>query len=202
MGEQQYLKAWDGLKDPGLDATSFTANGNEYVIAPSISVQRWEEYEILGVEIGLGRTFEHIHDQHVKLLGLLNRMAQKDAVLGDMAVILNDLVTGGMIQQAREIHPALKMCALFMNRKGEDTRTITEEMIAEKVADWRAEGMAMTYFFRFAFRSIPGFVTAYKASFPGTSARTEGNEKSSGSPDTKGSSSALDTITQGPSSNA
>lgn len=202
MGAETDVTPWPTAKDPGLDAKGFTANGVEYQVATSISVARYEEYEILGVEGGLARNFEQVHEQHVKLLALLNKMARGEDALAQMAIITNDLVTGGFLLKAREIHPALKMCALFLNRKDEDITTITDEMIAEKVNDWRIEGISVNYFFAFAFHLIPGYIAAYKASFPDTSGPVKGTLSPNGKTATKDSHSASDGIAPAQSSNA
>lgn len=202
MGAETDVMPWPAAKDPGLDATSFVANGHEYRIGNSISVARYEEYEILGIEGGLARNFEQVHGQHVKLLGLLNKMARGEDALAQMAIITNDLVTGGFLLKAREIHPALKMCALFINRKDEDISVITDEMIAEKVNDWRIEGISINYFFAFAFHLIPGYIAAYKANSPATSGPVKGNQNPNGKKGMKDSSTASDGIAHGQNSNA
>ena len=60
MAEQQDVIPWPTAKDPGIDAKGFTANGHEYQVATSISIARYEEYELLGVEAGLARNFEQV----------------------------------------------------------------------------------------------------------------------------------------------
>lgn len=201
MDRQQDVKAWPGLKDPGLEANGFTANGREYTVAGSVSIDRWQEYEILQVEIGLARTFEQVQQQAAKAFDLCNQVVSGKPVFADLAIILRDLSTGAALVNGSELHPVLKMCALFINYKGEDTRGISDELIAEKVADWKEEGIAMTYFFRFAFHSIPGFVTAYRASSPGTSDRMEGVNQN-GKTVSQDTNSDSPTSTHGPSSNA
>lgn len=203
MDGQSDVTAWAGLKDPGLAAKEFTANGKVYTIAESVSIDRWEMYEDLQVEVGLPRSFEQIQADAVRGYDLCNRMAQKEHHLADIAIIFRDLATGCALQQSRAAHPVLKLCALFMNYKGEDTRFITEEVIAEKVNDWRAAGIAMPYFFRFALHSIPGFVAAYRASSPGTSERTGGGQTNqSGKTGSQGTNKGSPGHTPAPSSNA
>lgn len=201
MGEQQDVTGFTGLKDPGLDAKGFTANGKEYTVSPSMSIARWAMYEELGVEIGLSRTFEQIQKDAVKGFDLCNRMAQGQHHLAELAIILRDMATACALVGSKEYHPALKMCCLFINYKGEDTRYITEELIAEKIHDWEEEGIAIGYFFRFALHSIPGFVVAYKASSPGTSERTEGSANPSGKKVSTDMHSGLPGTTPAPSSN-
>ena len=192
MVEQQNIEPWPTAKDPGLDARGFTANGREYAVATSLSIARYEEYELEGVAGGMARTFDQIHAQHVKQMALINRLARGQDALGELAIITNDLITGGFLMEKREIHPALRMCALFINRKDENLAVITDAMIAEKVNDWRTEGISVSYFFAFAWHLIPGFITAYKASSPGTSGQVSGTPNPSGKTDTKGTSSASD----------
>ena len=202
MVEQQDIAAWPGVKDPGLGAKTFTANNVEYGVATSMSIRRWEEFEILQVEVGMARSYDQFHAQHVKLASLVDKLARREDALGEMMTILNDLINGGFLVTKREVHPALKMCALFINRKDEDLTTITDAMIAEKINDWRTEGISVNYFFGFAWHLIPGFVAAYKASSPATSAPVSGNPNPSGRTDTRDSSNASAGTAHGQSSSA
>lgn len=185
-----------------MDAKTFTANGVEYGVATSMSIRRWEEYEILQVEVGLARTYEQFSQQLSRLGGLINKLARREDALAEMMMIVNDLTTGSFLVTNREVHPALKMCALFINRKDENLADITDELIAEKVNDWRIEGISVNYFFGFAWHLIPGFVAAYKASSPATSGRMSGTPNPNGKTDTKDSSSTSDGTVPAPNSSA
>lgn len=201
MAEQQDIAPWPTAKDPG-GAKEWTANGRLYSPCPTLSVARYEEYEILGVEGGMDRTFEQVHAKHVRQMELINKLARGQDALGELAVITNDLINGGFAMKEREIHPALKMCALFINRKDEDVTTITEAMIAEKVNDWRIEGISVQYFFVFALHLIPGYIAAYKENSRDTSDQVESEQNPSGKMDSRATLSALHGTVPAPSTNA
>lgn len=168
MDEQQDLKAWKGLKELPPDTTAFEASGTKYRVARSVSMDRWEAYELLSVEVGLGRSFAQIMQGLREAYDLTNQVASGKPVFADLAVLLRDLLMGVSSINEGHAHPVLKMCCLFINYEGEDVRTINDEIIAKKLDDWRNEGIDMGFFFDFALRSIPGFLDAYKAVTRGT----------------------------------
>lgn len=168
MDEQQDLKAWKGLKELPPDTTAFEASGTKYRVARSVSMDRWEAYELLSVEVGLGRSFAQIMQGLREAYDLTNQVASGKPVFADLAVLLRDLLMGAASVNDGQAHPVLKMCCLFINYEGEDVRTITDEIITKKLDDWRNEGIDMGFFFGFALRSIPGFFDAYKAVTHGT----------------------------------
>ena len=131
-------------------------------------MDRWEAYELLSVEVGLGRSFAQIMQGLREAYDLTNQVASGKPVFADLAVLLRDMLMGAASVNEGHAHPVLKMCCLFINYEGEDVRTINDEIIAKKLDDWRNEGIDMGYFFDFALRSIPGFLDAYKAVTRGT----------------------------------
>jgi hypothetical protein len=173
--------AWVGLKKIPHDATEFTASGQRYRRLMSLSIDRYEAYELLQVEIGMGRTFEQFNDEVNRAYELCNEVATGKKVFADLAVLLRDLSIGCSLLGQQQHHAVLKMCALFLVRDGEDLRTIDDQMIKDKIDDWRNEGIDMGYFFTFALLSIPGFLAAYKAVSQTTSAG-EKTESKQGSP--------------------
>ena len=59
---------------------------------------------------------------------------------------------------------ALRLCCLFINREDEDRRYIDEDLITEKIEDWKKEGIDMASFFGFASATIPGLKNLYEES--------------------------------------
>ena len=53
------------------------------------------------------------------------------------------------------------MCALVINREGEDAGTFNEQLNKDKIEDWRKEGFDVLPFFTFALFSIQGFKETY-----------------------------------------
>ena len=162
MDEQQDLKGWKGLKELPPDTKEFEAAGTKYRVARSVSMDRWEAYELLSVEVGLGRSFAQLMQGLREAYDLTNQVASGKPVFADLAVLLRDLLMGVSSINEGHAHPVLKMCCLFINYEGEDVRTITDEIIAKKLDDWRNEGIDMGFFFDFALGSVPGFLYAYR----------------------------------------
>lgn len=141
----------------------FIANGRQYRVYHTVSFDRYEAYELLQVEVGLARTYPQFMAELREAYDLCNEVATGKKVFADLAVLLRDMIVGTTLVSERQMHPILRMCALFINRDGEDVRYIDEAVIESKVNDWKAEGIDMGFFFAFALRSIPGFIEAYKA---------------------------------------
>lgn len=159
---------WKTLRELPVNTESFVANGKEYRVHKSVSFDRWEAYEILQVEIGLARSYQQLIDGLREAYDLTNQVASGKPVFADLAVLLRDLIIGTTLVGEKQTPAVLKMCALFVNREGEDVRFIDEATIESKVEDWRNEGISMTFFFQFAMHSIPGFFAAYKLISQGT----------------------------------
>lgn len=175
MAEEPDLKG--KVVELPLDTKAFEANGRKYHVSGSLSIDRYEAYELLQVEMGFARTFQQFQEQAEKALSLCNHMAGGQPVFADLAITLRELVMGCTLVGTKQTPAALKLCALFIIREGEDQKTIDDNTIAEKIDDWRKEGISMTYFFQFALYSIPGFILAYKR----VSQTSSGSEQASGS---------------------
>lgn len=170
MAEQEdVIPNWPTLKKLEPTVEAFEANGKQYRVYRSVSLDRYEAYEILQEEIGLARSFSQLMDELRHAYDLCNRVATGQPVFADLAVTLRDMLIGTTLVGERQTHAVLKMAALFINREGEDIRTINDELINSKVADWKSEGIDMGFFFQFALLSIPGFIEAYRATSRDTS---------------------------------
>lgn len=188
--------------DATKSGDSFIA-GRKYTIAGSISIDRWGHYEDGQVEVGMGRTFEQLQQAFTQGYELCNQVVSGRPVFADLAIIMRDGAMGCTLAHARSPHVVLKLCALFINFEGEDTRYApSEDVIASKIRDWTEAGISMDYFFAFAFRSIPGFIAAYKANFPTTSPRTEGQPNRDSQATNRGTLPNSNTSTTAPSSSA
>lgn len=144
------------LKRIDFEKGKFEANGKIYTIEGGLSISRYAELQILEKELGFGFTVKSIFD---KLQTMWKN--QNGLRFAENAVILNDLIRG--IAKVQEREPVfLKICALFMNTEGEDTRTITKDMIDAKINDWKTEGLDMRDFFQAASSSVNGFLEIYR----------------------------------------
>lgn len=189
MAEEQDVApiTWTGLKKIDPEARSFTANGNTYTAVSSLTLERYEAYELYQQEVGIGRTFEELQASINRAYALCNEVATGKKVFAELAVLLHDLSIGCTLVGTTQPHAVLKLCALFLVRDGEDLSTIDDQTVDAKINDWRVEGIDMAYFFGFALRSIPGFLAAYKAaslssSTKGTTKPTQGQQQPSSTP--------------------
>lgn len=135
----------------------FMANGNKYIISNSISTERYKEYEKLEPLLTYGVGFEELFRNVKKSYELVNQQKFADA-----AVVLHNIMAGIKdVEDSKRIHPALTMCALVINREGEESAKYSTEMVSKKVEDWTAEGLDMIDFFILALKSIKGFRLTY-----------------------------------------
>lgn len=189
MAEEQDVAphTWVGLKKIDPEQRTFEAGGHKYTAVTSLTVERYEAYELYQQEVGIGRTFEELQAQINRAYALCNEVATGKKVFAELAVILHDLSIGCTLVGSNQPHAVLKLCALFLVRDGEDLSTIDDQLVQQKINDWRTEGIDMAYFFGFALRSIPGFLAAYKAaslssSPKGTTGTTQGHQQPSSTP--------------------
>lgn len=148
------------LKSLPSNVTEFDANGHKYYVAKSIAPIRYKEYEKLLPSISFGLTFQSIYSNLSKLYAHLNAQHFADA-----SVVCHNLMSGiRNIDDENRVHPSMLMCALFINREGEDETKYDEAFMLEKINDWMAEGYDYGSFFHFAISGINGFRDALIAS--------------------------------------
>ena len=154
---QAVLQSQSQLKRIDLNARAFVANGKTYLIETSpLSIDRYTHYEKIETEVGFGRGFTEVFD--------MVRSAMNDIIKhrqGDAYVKLYNVINGVQQLQNKK-QPVYRFCALFMNTENEDRRFITEDLINQKIEDWRLEGLAYDPFFNFAVASMPDFIERYK----------------------------------------
>lgn len=134
----------NGKKIP-ITANSFEANSRKYIIHPDLSVARYEQYERQQMVIATGTDHQAAFNALSDAFEEINkgRFAWAAVRIHDQMQALSRFI------ENRE-HPVLLLCTLFMNREGEDVGQWDEALAAEKIADWRAEGLEMAPFFAFA----------------------------------------------------
>lgn len=146
------------LKIPNAEELTFKANGVDYFIEKSLSFDRYEMYQKLSIECGYDVSFYGMFEQLNKLFELQNQ-----GKLADAAVLTHNLITG-ISNIDKRSNPVLSMCALFINKKDEDRNIISDEIVESKIADWKAEGIAMEFFFSIATGTMSGFTKACEGS--------------------------------------
>jgi hypothetical protein len=145
------------MKKLDLTKSSFEANGHTYTITDELSIARWREFENHQALVGLGRSFKEIFDNLAKAYEALNK-----GKVADAAVTIHNLLSGIKDKLDQRHHPALMMCALWINRKDEDTALYDQAKMEEKINDWEKEGYNVEDFFLLAWNFVPEFIETYK----------------------------------------
>ena len=144
------LKKVLGLKE-------FTANKQLYIVRRSLSVARFEAFERLQVEVGFGVDFGNLYANVAKVYDYINTVK-----LADASVACRNVLDGVKTNLQDRENPMLKLCALFICRPGEDISTYDEILAAQKIDDWRKEGIEMNTLFTYALNLVNGFTVVYK----------------------------------------
>lgn len=144
-----------GIKRIDFNENKFMANGKEYFIETHLSVGRFCEYQILQAELAQGMTVKKYMEKTAVLYQLINQQRFADA-----AVTLRQMMDGMLTLEAKE-PVVLKLCTLFINTADEDRTTWGNDLVVNKMADWKAEGIAADDFFQVAFTTVPGYIDAY-----------------------------------------
>ena len=139
-----------------LSKGTFEANGVKYFFSSQMSIDRFIEFERLQAHVGFGKDFKNIYEKLKTAYDHLNKNK-----LADAAVIIHNLVNGIAQNLEGREHPILYMCALFVNREGEDIKLYDEDVAKQKIDDWRKEGYSIEDFFQLAFNFVEGFIPAY-----------------------------------------
>jgi hypothetical protein len=157
------------VEESALSFTIFegTDKAKKYFIETGLSMERLTEYQQLEIEIGYGYTLPEMHKKHVELYETLNKNK-----LADASVKAYDLVNSIKQAQSR-VHPIIRLCALFMNTENEDRGKITQEMIEEKIEDWKEAKIDTRFFFRFAEGIIGTYMESSSADTPKTAAENQ-----------------------------
>mgnify|MGYP003612040033 CR=1 FL=1 len=160
--EQKEINA---LKELPLDATSFMANGVEYFIKTSLSVERYRWFEKYQVTFGFAREFKQIYDNLVRSIDLANKGKGLEA----WNIIFNLKEEIGKNNLDNRHHNGMYICALFIVTEDEDL-TVWDEQIAEKkINNWNKEGYDVNCFFRLAANLVVGYIDCLDSIFQHTS---------------------------------
>lgn len=155
------------IKNLHLEANSFTANGQKYIIHQAMTIKRFEIYERLQLEVAYGIEFENIATQLNAAYDDLQKFKAADA-----SVKIHNILFGLSRKLGNRELNILLLCSLFVCRENEDLTAWTEAEASEKINDWRTEGIDIQDFFKLAFGSISGFTKALEADLLNTSATT------------------------------
>jgi hypothetical protein len=143
-------------KDIDISVKEFIANGKRYFIEDHISLDRLIKMELIEVELGYGRSLSEIMATQVAAMNDINKQQQGEAYIK----LYNNVRS--MEQMQQRMPYVLRFCALIINEENEDRKVITEDMINNKISDWRKEGLKPEPFFTITAKSSPGFLELYK----------------------------------------
>jgi hypothetical protein len=133
---------------------SFKANGNDYVIMEYITLGREPMFKNIVAKMAFGVDFKSLfivlREIHVAATTGESPIAQ----LNKVSVKSANLMEAIKDVQTNEREPYLELCALFINRLGEDHSYITQQMIDDKIIDWKKEGYDPNDFFLLAINSV------------------------------------------------
>ena len=144
------IKRLDFSKD------SFIANGKEYFIRNTMTVERFSQFEKLQNHYAFGLSFSQIHDKLKDAVDFANKGKGVEA----WNVIFN-LKEGIVYRIEDRMHPALLLCSLFMVTENEDITKWDEQLAKHKIEDWKKEGIDINDFFQFASNFVSGFIKIY-----------------------------------------
>ena len=161
------------LKTPNLnDSASFEANGKTYHIEQRISVDRKMRVDAIVMELAAGvrpaEQFNHLKRMYDKV---------NAGKIADVAVDLYKLMEGLKAWQDRK-DPILELCAMYINHTDEDRRTISDEQIKAKIADWREAGIDYSFFSLVAHSLLGGQMKTWAENFLASSAQTSKDQES------------------------
>lgn len=140
-----------------LHRDSFTANGQKYIIHESLAMTRFEKFEELEPEVAYGMAADNLFDNLLKVYDFLNEQRPADA-----SVAVHNMLNGIKRNLEGREHPVLQICSLYIAREGENLATYDAKLNAEKIEDWRQEGIDYQNFFLLAFNLARGFTPIYE----------------------------------------
>ena len=114
-----------------LSQNSFFADGTEYFISRGMTVARFMEFEKLQAHVGFGVDFKTLYSELIRVYDFLDKNKQNEP-----RVILHNLLNGIKEKIDNRLHPALQLCTLFINEKGEDLSDWNEEQATIKITKW------------------------------------------------------------------
>lgn len=150
------------IKELPDGTTQFTANGQEYFVESKLSLDRYRDFQKMELHISFQQGFNGMFNT----LKEIYEKAQK-GLLADVAVLAHNAMQG-VIDIEKRRDACFYMCALFINTKDEDRRTITNEQVDAKIKDWTEEGLDTRFFLQCAASLVNGFIPIYEQIFQST----------------------------------
>lgn len=143
-----------------MTKTSFFANGKEYFITSFLTIGRFCEFQLLENEVGFSTTFENVFKELKETRAIL----EDSKSFGELAkayVKIDNLIRRVAKLEEKE-PPVIKLCTLFINTKDEDPAIWNNDIMTQKIEDWKIEGIDVQDFFTLAFNSQNSFIKVFK----------------------------------------
>lgn len=151
---------------PSVNDNSFvSASGKKYIVYPSLTTKRFEEFEQMQIEMEYGVSVSGFRSEVQKAYDKLN-----EPKFADAATILNNVLNGTSRIDNRQPHPLLMICALFICSDDEDQSRWSDSEAQEKIQDWA--GVDVSFFLNCARRLFHRFTPDLNTDSPNTSETT------------------------------
>lgn len=158
------------LKELNFSENAFVANGTQYFVNSSLSVERFRWFEKYQVNFGFAKDFKSIYAALKKSIELANK--GKGVEAWNQVFNLYEQV-GKIVDEEYVFHQAFMICALFINTDGEDLTSWDEAKAQIKINDWNKEGISATSFFQLAANLTSGYIDALEEISQSTSTLVE-----------------------------
>ena len=144
------LKTLDFSKD------HFEADGRKFFIEKEVSFDRFMKHEDFEVEMGYNLTWEKLFQEDKECYELLNKSKPID-----VGIIIHNRMNKIKTRLEDRVHPAWKICALFINEKDEDRTVFDELVMKSKIDAWKKE-YSVLGFFHLAVNLVRDFIPIYE----------------------------------------
>lgn len=138
-----------------IDANSFVAGGNKYLIHSSISLGRINFFEKFRLMVSTGMAIKDVKAQLGEIINLEN--SGKKVQANHKLYLLNESLE---IATVETTHPVFLLASLFICREEEDLSVWNEAKALENINDWIQEGFDYNDFFALAFSLAQDFLNA------------------------------------------
>lgn len=145
----------DKLKTIDFKETkTFDCGGVTWTVSNQISFKRFRKLQELLIEFGFSATVKDIFIGLNKSWEYLNKLK-----LAEASVIIHNLMNGVKDMEVKT-DISLRICALFINKEGEDLSDDSDALIEGKVNAWNKE-LDAAPFFHFAANLSRDWIAAY-----------------------------------------
>lgn len=141
----------------------FEAGGKTYKVNETISVARFNKYQEMQVELLYGMDMEQMVKNMQQIIQINNNISLNGTLRIKDITDVNSIAYNtlrGIENIGKEMHPALKICTLFVNTDDENVGDWDESLARQKVEDWKE--IDMSFFLNLALSSISNFKENYK----------------------------------------